>query len=77
MAVVVAVPATDTLHLNYNTAYRGSHRLSVARLARSKDTGMQRSIHAIHMQTKLPTLIRANARHNANATLTSGDIKTN
>ena len=33
----------------------GSHRLSVAGLARSKDTGMQRSIHAIHMQTKLPT----------------------
>ena len=38
-AVTAAVPATDSLHQNFNTAYRGSNRLSVA--GQSKAAHMQ------------------------------------
>ena len=34
---------------------------------------MQRTLQAFHMQTKLPTLIRANARIIADAMQTSGE----
>ena len=36
---------------------------------------MQRTMQAFHMQTKLPTLLRANARIIADAMQTSGEIK--
>ena len=39
MAVTAAVPATDSLHQNFNTACRGSNRLSVA--GQSKAAHMQ------------------------------------
>ena len=61
-----AVPATDSLHQNFNTAYRGSNRLSFAgqtNAATKASTG--RTGIGFHMHTKLPTLIRANARINA------------
>ena len=71
-----AVPATDSLHQNFNTSYRGSNRLSFAgqtNAATKASTG--RTGIAFHMQTKLATLIRANARINANAKQTSGEIQ--
>ena len=39
MAETAAVPATDSLHQNFNTAYRGLNRLSVA--GQSKAAHMQ------------------------------------
>ena len=70
-----AVRATDSLHHNFNTTYRGSNRLSFAGQNAATKASIGGTGIAFHMQTKLPTLIRANARINANAKQTSGEIK--
>ena len=72
-AETAAVPATDSLHQNFNTAYRGSNGLSVPSSQMQHTCKHRSNSIAFHMQTKVPTLIRANARIIAHAMQTSGE----